>query len=239
MEKANQEPFKKYLGLSIIGHVGLIALFTLKIVFSPSEDLIIHSAIRVDMVALPDKQVPSSPKIEEKKTTPVNIEQDKKVPTPKVKINKIKMAEKIQNQALAKLAAMSAMDKLKAEVENQKHSQAVEKPQLYKGNVISKGSDLKGLSKLQYDEYFAKLEVHVKEYWILPQWLADANLKAQVKVRIDDKGYITSKEIINSSGNNVFDAKALETMDKASPCPIAPSHLQTLIANEGIIFNFP
>ncbi|MCB9025689.1 MAG: TonB family protein [Bdellovibrionaceae bacterium] len=246
MEEINQDPFSRYVGLSIIGHIALVSIFTFKIMFFPSEDIVIQNAIRVDMVALPDKKSEApAPAIENKVTPTVNLEpkkeeikkdEIKKVDT---KAESLKKTQQTQNKALDRLKAMSALDKLKDEVEKKNQEKNVEKSVPYKGNVINKGSDLKGLSQLQYDEYFAKLEAHVKEQWILPQWLADAKLKAQVRVTIDDRGYITSKEIITTSGNTVFDNKALETMDKASPCPIAPSNLKNLVANEGIIFNFP
>ncbi|MCB0356091.1 MAG: TonB family protein [Bdellovibrionales bacterium] len=235
MEKTHRDPFLHYVGLSFLGHIFIVLVFTVKFIFFPSEDIIIQNAIRVDMVALPDKKMPSP------------IVEEKKAPEPKkVNLNKTpekkdapKLTQAKQNKALERLKALSALDKLKKEVETKKQETTLEKEELYKGNIITKGSDLKGLSKLQYDEYFAKLESHVKESWVLPQWLANSQLKAQVRVTIDERGYVTSKEIVTSSGNSVFDGKALEAMDKASPCPIAPKNLQTLIAKEGIIFNFP
>ena len=235
MEEVKQDPFLRYVGLSIVGHVALVLLFTVKIMLFPSEDIQIQNAIRVDMVALPDKKIPkATQKAEKKQPSKVNLE-----PKTKPKVNTLKKAKQQQNKALERLQALSALEKLKGEVESEAKTPPQDPPQPYKGNIITKGSDLKGLSKLQYDEYFAKLESHVKESWILPQWLADTSLRAQVKVTIDERGYITSKEIISSSGDSVFDGKALEAMDKASPCPVAPKNLQVLVAKEGIIFNFP
>lgn len=240
MENINQDSFKNFVGLSIVGHILLVTVFSVKFALFPSQDIVIQSAIRVDMVALPDKkQEPAKINVAQKASEPVKLP-DKDAPKEKKPpIDKVKEAKSKQNKALDKLKAMAALDKLKEQVEKKDTPPPTKEPEPYKGNIVTTGSDLGGLSKLQYDEYFAKLEKHVKENWVLPQWLIDAEYKAQVKVTIDNRGYITSKTIITSSGNNVFDSMALEALEKSSPCPTAPSSLQTLIGNEGIIFNFP
>ncbi|MCB0390747.1 MAG: TonB family protein [Bdellovibrionales bacterium] len=239
MNEVKQEPFLKYVSFSVFGHVAVILFFTVKLLFFPSENIEISNAIRVDMVALPDKKIPQVQQSIEKKEPPKAVVEPPKENKPKEKKLQIKNTKQEQNKALDRLKALSALENFKSEVEEVKNEPPVKQSELYKGNVITKGSDLKGLSQLQYNEYLDKLEKHVKGYWVLPQWLADSNLKALIKVTIDERGYITSKEIQTSSGDSVFDGKALEAIDKASPCPIAPKNLQTLLAHEGIIFKFP
>jgi colicin import membrane protein len=253
MENTRPDSFKTYLSISAVTHALLIAVFTFKMAFFPSDDLIIQSAIRVDMVALPDKVEPSDSKSEttqETKTPPV--EEKKLEVQPETQVVKkiepiiqpkdINKTKNLQEKALNRLQAMSALEKLKEQVEKvepKKNPSENQMDSAFKGNVVTKGSDLKGLSKLQYDDYFSKLEKHIKANWILPQWLADSDLKTQVRALIDERGFVVSKEIVTSSGNSVFDNMAISALEKASPCPVAPDSLKALVANEGIVFNFP
>lgn len=237
MESIREDSFKLFIGMSLLAHITIVVVFSVKMVFFPSEDLIIQSAIRVDMVALPDKKIPKA------EPAPVKAKVAPK-PTPPIEKPKPKPPDlkSKQNKALDRLKAMSALENLKKEVKNEvpKDKEIPEEnPNLYKGNVVTKGSDLKGLAKLQFDSYFATLEKHVRQYWNLPQWLADTDYKAQIRVTIDERGYVTSKEVVTSSGNTVFDNMALDAVAKSSPCPVAPEKLQALMASEGIIFKFP
>ena len=231
------DSFKHYAGLSLIGHTLVILFFTIKTVFFPSEDLIIQSAVRVDLVALPDKKIDTTPSPPEPpKPTPAPSPKTKESTKPKKPDPRSTKDQ--QKKAIERLKAKSAIDKIKNE--DTKKEIPKEKPEeLYKGNVVTSGSSLKGLDKLQYDEYFGRLEQHVKNHWVLPQWLADKDLRTQVLVKIDERGFVTSKEIMTSSGDQVFDNMALEAVEKSSPAPVAPTKLQNLIATQGVVFNFP
>jgi len=50
-----KDPYKQYILYSVGAHVALFILFTVKVVFFPSENLDYDKVVRVDMVALPDK----------------------------------------------------------------------------------------------------------------------------------------------------------------------------------------
>ena len=222
------DSFKFFLGLSVIFHLGLFLFFAVKMAFFPSEDIVIKSAVRVDIVALPDKvqkPVPKAPPAKPKAPAP----------KPKVKTPKKKDLGKIKAQQSDAIKRLQAIEKLKASVK----PKPAEPEQEFKGNVVTKGSQLKGLDKFQYDEYFAKLETHVKKNWVLPQWLTDKGLRAQVLVKIDNRGFVIDKQVVTSSGNVIFDNNALKTIERSSPCPVAPDRLQALFSSQGVIFNFP
>ena len=138
-----------------------------------------------------------------------------------------------QLDAINKLKQMSAFDKLKDAKPN-----AEPAPQ-FRGNIINAGDSLIGLEKIQFDDYFSKLKSHVSEQWDLPQWLSNANLSAQAGVQIDERGFVIKKQLIKSSGNEIFDEKVLSTLEKSSPFPAPPNRLRDVVRARGIVFNFP
>lgn len=232
------DTFAKFLALSMAAHLAIVIVFTVKAFWFPSEPIQIRSAIRVDVVALPDKVMAPPPAPAPPKEPPkVAIEPPKPTPaatTPKAPTKNVADSQK---KALDRLKALQAIDQLKREVEEQK-AEPPNQPE-YKGNILNKGTSLTGLEKIQYDEYFALIQQHVKDRWDLPQWLADANLKAQIVVMVDDRGFVIRRQIITSSGNEIFDSKVIAAIDQSSPFPPPPARLAGLLQAQGIVFNFP
>lgn len=246
--------FKKAIQISLGLHVALFLIFTLKVYLIPDDLINYESSLRVDIVALPQKDLQqmleAQPKAQDKpapapkaaKPTPVpkrSAPAEEVVvlkPTKKTKNEKTDTAQK-QKEALNRLKQMSALESLEEQVKNEK-APAPSK-QVFAGNQIATGSDLKGLSKIQHDSYIAQVERHIKNNWALPQWLANKKLRAQVRVKVDSNGMVISKELVRSSGNSSFDDVAVETIEKSSPVPVPPEKLARLLANEGILFGFP
>lgn len=252
------------LKVSIGLHIALVAFFTVRAVFFAPESINFESAVRVDMVALPDKLTPDQltppgpQAAPEKKPAEKPIEKPAPKPEPKpaVKTPKapdpeaVNLAKKEkQKAALDKLKAMSAMDALKEEVEKENKKKAAEAAAAaakaasattkVKGNVLSAGTELTGLSKLQHDNYLASLDQQIKKNWILPQWLAKKQLRAQVRVKIDEKGHVISREIALSSGNSSYDDLALDTIDQSSPFPPPPEKFVSILEVNGLLIGFP
>jgi colicin import membrane protein len=264
---AKEEAMSKALGFSLIAHGLIVALFTVKAFLMPEEALDYQSAIRVDIVGLPEKYDPNkvlppepTSKVEEKQKEqtkeeappPKKIEDVKEPvknqPVPVAKPTKNADADAInlnktkakQADALKKLKAMSALEEIANEVgkgEKKKNQESSSK--LIRGNVIASGSDLTGLSKLQHDSYIGVIDRHVKKFWAIPQWLANKNLKAQARIKIDDEGNIIEKTIAKSSGNSSYDDAVLETIEEASPFPKPPDKFARLVNIEGILLGFP
>ena len=80
---------------------------------------------------------------------------------------------------------------------------------------------------------------HIKENWTLPEWLAKKNLKAQIRVRIDDKGRIISKQLVKSSGNPAYDDIVKATIEKSEPFPVPPEKFSAVVSVNGILIGFP
>lgn len=243
------DPFGKFIVLSVAIHIAVGVAFLVKAVIFPAEPINIRSAIRVDVVGMPDKietpkpkpkaAEPEKVKIPEKappkpepKPTPKPKPVVKKAPAkPKVNLKKTKSE---QDQAMERLKALEAIEKLKEET---KEEEVV--AQEYKGNVISSGSSLTGLDRIAFEKYFDEMQSHVKQQWNLPTWLASANLKGVVAVKIDERGYVIDRVITQSSGNDVFDNLVLETVDRASPFPAPPNRLKNVLKLNGFQLGFP
>lgn len=266
----------------MILHVVVVAFFTVRAVFFTPESIRFDSAVRVDMVALPDKAMPDKlaplgpdkpddnknepakpePKPEPKahskpelKTPPKQAAKPEPKPVekaPKTKDVKdpeaINLAkEKKQKAALEKLKAMSALDEIRAEEEKESKkaaaAAAAAKPSgataKVKGNILSPGTELTGISKLQHDNYLATLDQQIKRNWVLPQWLAKKPLRAQVRIRLNDKGEVIRREIALSSGNSSYDDLALDTIDRSAPFPPPPEKFVQILEVTGLLVGFP
>jgi colicin import membrane protein len=235
------DTFSRSIWVSLMGHGIVAMLLFLKAFVAPQEPIQIRNAIRVDMVGLPDKVV-ELPKPQDKPApappaapVPAKKAESKKTEAPKVDLKKKKKElAKSEKQAMEKLKAMDAIEKMKKELSRSKTGA---KP--VKGNQLAKGNSLTGLERIEYDRYFDQLKSKVLEAWNLPQWLANQDLHASVRVLIDERGYIVKKTVERSSGNEVFDSKAMEAVEASSPLPEPPQRLRGILSTSGIIFSFP
>lgn len=238
------DSFSRSIVISMAAHVALALAMLLRAVFIPSDVMDLRQAIRVDVVGLPDKvqTLPDKPPEEKAEAPapapePVAKPEPVKAKPPKPEAPKVDLAKKKvdKKQALDRIKAMTALDKIKEEVGQAKTQKA--KP--VKGNIVSAGNSLSGLERIDYDRYFGEIEVRVRQHWSLPQWLIEARLRAQALVLIDETGVVRDRKIVKSSGNSEFDQRVLETIDRASPFPAPPERLRDALSVKGIIFNFP
>lgn len=153
-----------------------------------------------------------------------------------------------ERKAIEKLKRLEALDKIKSDVAQETvqkklaelaaASKAKSGSAKIKGNMISQGTDLVGIEKLQHEEYRGVLDRHIKQNWVLPEWIGKKKLRAQALVRIDEGGRVISKQIIKSSGSRDFDDSVLETIDRSSPMPSPPEKFISLVRGEGILIEF-
>lgn len=256
---------KRGIGISFALHAFLLAIFTIKAAFFTPETIDFTQAVRVDIVGLPEKiesQVPPPSKEEAKPTLPEKatpqekpvekVVEKKSTPAEPVKAQPQKTEDAIslekvkskQQSALEKLKAMAALEKIKNEAAAEKQKAASEAAKSdasakVKGNILSPGTSLTGLSKLQHDTYAADLDHHIKQNWSLPEWLAKRELKAQARVFIDSRGNILGRKIVKSSGNPSYDEEVLATIDRSSPFPAPPDKFLAIVSVDGILIGFP
>lgn len=234
----SKDQFSKGLTYSLAAHVFIILFFTMKTVFFPKADLSYQPAVRVDIVDLPDK-IETSPA-----PTPTPAPEPIK-PEPQFAEPEIRPEPKVdtkakQKEALNKLKAMEALEKIKNESKKAKKEDKKKTAEIkYKGNVLSPGTELTGLNKLQHEEYIGALDRHIKQHWTLPEWLAKKNYSAQVLIKIDDKGHLMSKQLVKSSGNPSYDESVQQTIDQSSPFPPPPEKFTSIVSVQGILIGFP
>jgi colicin import membrane protein len=244
--------FRKSLQYSLAAHVFIFLFFTIKTFMMPNEKIDYSTAVRVDIVALPDKLSPDTqlaPKEEPiKNTLPTETKlttdtKPKAESKPEKKAEpdtlSLKKSKSKQQEALDRLKKMSALDKIRNEVEtSKKRAQALEKISQVKGNVLSAGSSLTGLNKLQHDEYVSLLDQHIKQNWTKPKWI-EKELRARVRVKIDSDGQILSRELTMTSGDPIYDETVLNTVDSSAPFPRPPEKFVEIVAARGILIGFP
>lgn len=241
--------FKK----SILLHGLLIALLTINVVFFTDQQVTYIPTIKVDIVDLPDKRpsntkvapapVPQKKSVAQKKPPPPPPPQKKARPALK-KIRTQKSQKKSETQQLKAQKPIEPIEQEDIGQQAIKRLESIERikemvavQEAIKGNRIMPGTALKGLNKIDYDNYTDRLHRHVQSHWQLPKWLAiSGELNTVVKIYLSPEGYIISKQLIQSSGDPRFDEIVLSAIEKASPFP-QPEDRFVNIIQEGITLN--
>ena len=255
----NTEQNKKFnqgIIVSFAVHAIIASIFILQVVFLSQSPIDISQAIRVDMVGLPDKLKPNEmptkveqilkekPSPEEKVAETAKPSEEKKLlPKKEIKTESdsinLKKTKQKQKLAVEKLKAQSAIEKMRQETLDEDRLKKKTTAGPTKGRVISAGSALSGLDKLQNDNYLLTLDAHVKQYWVLPQWLRNKPYKARVLVKFDGNGRILSSQIAQSSGQSTYDEYCLQAIEQASPFPKFSEKFSEKYSKDGVIFGFP
>lgn len=248
-DRKSEVPFWIEVLLSVAAHVLLIALIFLRVLLlPPMDDLDVQNAIRVDLVGLPDKVKlqPATPLVPQEPEPKPNVAPPPENTTTKIQPEIVlehpakvdaKKLKQSQAEALRRLEALTKIDKdLKTEAA--KKQRELEKA-TFKGNQLRPGDSLTGADKLQKDEYFKKLDTHLKNHWFLTPLLAQLNLRARAIVFLDNSGNVISRRIKVSSNNPEFDSRVLDAIDQASPFPAPPERFVQLFELKGVEFAFP
>lgn len=238
---SSESDLSQFFLVSLALHIFVVLVLTMKAVFFPSEPIELMTSVQVDLVALPDKNVEKEidqlnktkePPKELKKPDTKNSAQEKVIETKTPKAPSFSDSDKTQKEALNRIKAMEAIEKLKKQT-----AEAAKEP--VKGNVLSEGNATSGLTKVQYDRYIGDLTMHVRRFWSVPTWLSQEGLRTQVLVKIDASGFVSEKSIVVASGNPSFDEYAMTTIEKAQPFPAPPKDLSGELSVRGVVFAFP
>lgn len=249
--RPNPDEFRQALVKSLIAHGVLLLIFTVRALFFTDEPLRLESAIRVDIVGLPDK-VATLPPLEEnqppaekitappppasKELPPIakQAAEQKKVILKPTKPDP-KAVQKNQNAALKRLDAMKRLEE-QARADNARKAFEAAKAAnaQVKGNQISRGSALSGLTRLDHARYLNDLEARIRASWHPPKFLAKAGLRVRVVLLLDQNGGLLKKTIVQSSGNGVFDESAISAIEESLPLPPPPANLRDLLASRGV-----
>ncbi len=258
--RLQNDGLSKAIGYSIAAHVAVLAVFVVRMVIYPSEPLKLDDAIRVDIVALPDKgpktvplpivdpkPVPPAPQPPEpvaqpeppkpvepaaKPVMPSKPEAPKVVLKPDPK-KSAKETKKAQDDAMKRLEALEKIERMA-----KSQSAAAARPAPVKGNQISRGGSLTGVIRLEQQGYLESVHSVVQARWNLPSFLSSANLKARVRIFVDGKGNVIKRTVTQSSGNDIFDARLLAAIDASSPLQPPPESLVGILENDGLELGF-
>lgn len=246
-----EDAFQKFLWVSFAIHVAIFLGTTLKSLVLPGEEIKLQNAIRVDVVALPDK-LPTAekptPKVEKSAPAPAETKSATKPEPAKPDAIALKRdakdLKKAQEEAMKRLkqqqAQREALERLKGAQTQNDVPEPPKRKNLYAGNQISQGDSVTGLERIAFDEYLSTLRDLVNSNFTIPNWLANnPNLKASVEVTIDDNGKILKIALVRSSGNPTFDGAAQAAVQASAPFPPVPERLTRAWSSFTIQFNFP
>ncbi|PIS11053.1 MAG: energy transducer TonB [Bdellovibrio sp. CG10_big_fil_rev_8_21_14_0_10_47_8] len=242
------QTLNRYVKISLLLHAAVLLIFTVDAVFFTDEPIQFEQSVRVDLVALPDKISKEMPpaaaektpeKKAEEKSSPPPVEKKVKLPNKKtdteaVNLDKTKNKQKL---AMEKLKQMQALEEIQKELDKEAQKKAGANIK-FKGNVISPGTALTGIQRLQADTYLEQVHSHMVANWFLPEYLRKRRLRTDVLVKFDQNGQILSKEVVRSSGNPTFDDFVLTAIQKSSPVPAPPAKFMRISEVEGFLFKF-
>jgi outer membrane biosynthesis protein TonB len=237
---------KRFLLYSAALHVLFFVYLSVKSVLFPSVPKEYISALRVDLVALPDQKkntVMDPPKPVE--TKPVDAPKPTEVEKPKVKpeedandysIAKKKKAEHQKKEKEAQKKLKQALDRIKA-LERVK---ALAAGTEVKGNQISKGTSLSSEAKTSLEASYSDVVLErVRSNWELPKWLTEKGFSADVIIFIDPRGAIKGMKFTKPSGNAQFDNEVRRTLEASTPFSIPPEGITSDLSQDGIALAFP
>ncbi len=248
------EELKPYLKISLGFHLGLFLFFGVKVLIFPDLSDLQDGTIKVDMVALPNKEdnkkisqaKVETPKPDAKKPEPKKPEPKK--PEPKVVAKKVPEKKKTQEpkldetdafQKLQELQAMKKLSEVSTEEPETPTQPVADASTEIKGNRLAVGDSISGVNRIQYDNYKKVLHDAVKNKWNLPSWIQDGNLFAEALVKISDTGYVTEKVLTTSSGNSMYDKYVIQAITDASPFPAPPEKYVNIVGVKGVVLRFP
>lgn len=209
----------------------------------------LKSAIRVEMIGLPDIKASDLKDVDLSKDVGKNPE----TPTPET-VSPTAMVEPTKQKAEPPKKESSVKEKLK-ELKDRLTADQKRKEQIAKllknktktgegraalaGNLKSEGNATTGDVAEESDIYVGKALAHLKRHWNMPAWASRSSYKARLVVKISPSGKVIFKMLTKSSGSNDFDQAVTRAVDNADPFPMPPDALRLQVLKDGIEFGFP
>lgn len=252
----SHDPEKRYFILSFFMHVIVFFLFyffhQFSLNLSSDDNLNVDNEkrvklIRVDVVTMPKMTIQELRKRQQLSTSRgvqnAKINEKKEVVA---KQNDEELDDLFSDLASkkVKLKKSDTIQKVKKKTERKgdEFSQSELDELIYEGNKISEGSSLEGsLSQeelSEFEKYKESLPRFIRPHWSLPSYLARKGLVMRIQIGLDNKGKILFKKIIQSSGVEEFDKRAILSLEKAS-LPAPKKELVPYARSGKIILGFP
>jgi outer membrane biosynthesis protein TonB len=261
-ETMSDRDFTKNFLISVGVHV-LLVLFAflgssaIMNVFKLNNNVeIIRSAVRVDVVGMPKFTIkelremqaepvakpepePEGAKVETKAKdeTPDVIKKDDIVIQEKGAKKKSSFMNLITDYSSKKVAPSERKKGTSKSTNKNLDSLIIE------GNRLSKGSALVGdysdEQNSEFSAYVQTLPELVRAHWKLPTYLMNQNLRCRIAVYLSASGHVVKTDLIESSGQGEFDARADKAIRDGAPYPKPEAAVASRLASSGIILKFP
>ena len=110
------------------------------------------------------------------------------------------------------------------------------------GNRLSEGQGLAGAraggEARALDAWLASLPDLVREHWSLPAYLRDLGLQCRIRIYVDERGVLTRALVHESSGNEEYDAIALEAV-RRTDFPVPDPSIARELAEGRVLLGLP
>ncbi len=249
MDNLVNKDLNRFMAFSAIIHLVLLASVFLYAGFIASSQKTVEmpKVMRVDLIStktLTLKELPPPPAPGEKLipaepqdivNTPKAIEEKKIIlPSENIKASSKVPSKDLMKNALNKLSAQAALEKLAAEESQANKSNKKPVGNAVTGAEITKGNSLTGVVKLDYDDYGGRLKNWIEARWKLPLFMAQKRWCSKLRLRIGANGESLATELIKSSGKKDFDETVMEIIADAAPYERPPAHLVNAVAQLGV-----
>jgi TonB family protein len=261
VDLANDDRFYRSFIISLGAHALLIAAAALGARFLPeafrNTDIeIVRASVRVDVVGMPkftvqelkdmqkEANLPREPETAKGEAAPAKVEAPDVVKEGDLVIPE-EGKEKKKPSFLATLSDYSNKKIAPAPRDKGKKTGTADKTLaalVIEGNRLSQGSALVGDYSDGPDSPFASyvqtLPGAIRPNWKLPGYLLEKDLRARIRIFLSASGKLLKLEVVESSGDADFDARAEKAVrDTSFPQP-APE-VGARLTSSGIILGFP
>lgn len=259
---AATDNFNKNFAISFGMHVLLVLLISLSSkffsqIFGSNDVEVIRSSIRVDVVGMPkftvqelkvlerqpdlpkETEVAKGEKVEAKPESEDIIKKDDLVIQEVDKAKKKTSFLNVLTEYSSKKVTAKEQKKGKSTGESDKNLQAL----VLEGNRLSQGSALTGDfsdgPSSEFSGYVQALPGMIRPHWKLPSYLLEQDLKCRIKIFLSTSGQVLKLQVVESSGQAEFDARAEKAIRDAAPFPLPSEAVGNRLTNSGIILGFP
>lgn len=248
----SDQKLSRYLAYSLGAHGALFFVLLLQALVFPSHALLLQPTIHVDLVALPDQvktqdtSVDTSLPVSDKAPLPQETPKAKDEPPPVVKAQK--SPEEISRDAKKALKNLkSEVEKLReakreAQIEQEKERiKALEEKsrRALRGNQVNKGTSASGVMEETLNAYAGHVTERLRSNWALPTWLQSRNLRAVVRIYINQQGQIVNFSFRQGSGNEAFDNYVKAAVERSNPFAPPPAEMARQLQSGGMEVSFP
>jgi len=257
--------FTRSFLISLGGHIllvigGYLGGKILMTAFQNKDVEIIRSAVRVDVVGMPKFTVQEL-KAMQKDDIPVNepdtakgakVETKQKDDAPDVIkkgdiVIKEDTKEPVKKKSFLNIVSNYSSKKIakKEKPEGTEKAKGIKNLNslVLEGNRLSKGSALVGdfsdEGGSEFASYVQTLPESIRSFWKLPSYLLEKDLRCRIKIYLSASGELLKLELIESSGETEFDARAQKAIRDAAPFSRPSEAVGARLTNSGIILGFP